>query len=154
MRSFLSIAFLTSSLFHVDATPTPRDGKGSSFNLKPFTINLSHGVPHMIDLAKRTNLPTNGDYLAPDAGIPLQTLVSLRNELIDNFDWESEQRKLNKYAFGHKIGSQLLMLTKILLGSTISLLTSRTKPSTSSTKSPITPKLSPWFLTTDGPARF
>lgn len=65
----------------------------------------------MIDLAKRTNLPRNGDYLAPDAGIPLQTLVSLRNELIDNFDWEAEQRKLNKYAFGHKIGSQLLMLT-------------------------------------------
>ncbi|EXL55716.1 hypothetical protein FOCG_06266 [Fusarium oxysporum f. sp. radicis-lycopersici 26381] len=97
MRSFLSIAFLTSSLFHVDATPTPRDGKDSSFDLKPFTINLSHGVPHMIDLAKRTNLPTNGDYLAPDAGIPLQTLVSLRNELIGNFDWEAEQRKLNKF---------------------------------------------------------
>ncbi|PNP59964.1 hypothetical protein FNYG_14701 [Fusarium nygamai] len=86
-----------SSSYSVDASSPPHEGKGNGFRLKPFTINLSDGVPHMIDLAKRTNLAINGDYLAPNAGIPLETLVSLRKELIDNFDWETEQQKLNKF---------------------------------------------------------
>ncbi|KAF5566538.1 epoxide hydrolase [Fusarium phyllophilum] len=73
-----------------------RDGKDSSFNLRPFTVDLSDGVPHMIDLAQKTELPTNGDYFDPNAGIRLETLQSLRKELIENFDWDTEQQKLNK----------------------------------------------------------
>lgn len=103
MRPFLSIPFLTSSLLLVNASPVSRDGKDSSFNLEPFTVDLSHGVPHMLDLAKRTKLPTNGDYFDPNAGISLETLQSLRKELIDNFDWDAELQKLNKYALGCRI---------------------------------------------------
>ncbi|KAI1045073.1 hypothetical protein LB505_009402 [Fusarium chuoi] len=106
MRPFLSIPFLTSSLLLVNASPVSRDGKDSSFNLEPFTVDLSHGVPHMLDLAKRTKLPTNGDYFDPNAGY------------------------------------------------TISLLKSKTKPSTSSTNNLITPKLSLWFLIMDGQVYF
>ncbi|CCT73932.1 related to epoxide hydrolase [Fusarium fujikuroi IMI 58289] len=96
MRPFLSIPFLTSPLFLVTASPVSRDGKDSSFNLKPFTVDLSDGVPHMIDLAERTRLPTEGDYFDPNAGISLETLQSLRKELIENFDWNAEQQELNK----------------------------------------------------------
>ncbi|KAF5652464.1 epoxide hydrolase [Fusarium sp. NRRL 25303] len=96
MRPFQSINLLTSSLFLVTASPVSRDGNDSSFNLKPFTVNLSDGVPHMIDLAKRTNMPTNGDYLDPNAGISLETLQSLRKELIESFDWDAEQQQPNK----------------------------------------------------------
>ncbi|EWG50894.1 hypothetical protein FVEG_16712 [Fusarium verticillioides 7600] len=74
-----------------------RDGEESGFNLKPFTVDLSDGVPHMIDLSQRTELPTNGDYLDSNAGIRLETLTSLRKELIEDLDWDTEQQKLNKF---------------------------------------------------------
>ncbi|KAF5532794.1 epoxide hydrolase [Fusarium mexicanum] len=97
MRPFLSIPFITSLFFLVTASPLSRDGRDSSFYLKPFTVDLSDGVPHMIDLAKRTKLPTNGDYFDPNAGIGLETLQSLRKQLIEDFNWDSEQQKLNKF---------------------------------------------------------
>lgn len=78
------------------------DGEESGFNLKPFTVDLSDRVPHMIDLSQRTELPTNGDYLDPNAGIRLETLTSLRKELIEDLDWDTEQQKLNKYALGYR----------------------------------------------------
>jgi hypothetical protein len=81
----------------VGATPSTHRSS-SSFNLKPFTINLSHDVPHMVDLIKRTHLPKSGEYLDPKAGIALDTLTSLRNEWVTDFDWDKEQRKLNKCA--------------------------------------------------------
>ncbi|KAG5809101.1 hypothetical protein H9Q74_000229 [Fusarium xylarioides] len=111
MRPFLSIPFLTSSLFLVTASSMSRDGKDGSFNLKPFTVDLSNGVPHMIDLAERTELPTNGDYFDPNASIRLETLQSLRKELIENFDWDAEQQKLNKYVLDYRIGIDLFTLT-------------------------------------------
>ncbi|KAF4503278.1 epoxide hydrolase [Fusarium agapanthi] len=97
MRPFLSIPFITSLFFLVTASPISRDGEDSSFNLKPFTIDLSDGVPHMNDLAERTRLPTNDDYFDPNAGIGLEVLQSLRKKLIENFDWDAEQQKLNKF---------------------------------------------------------
>ncbi|KAF5606686.1 epoxide hydrolase [Fusarium subglutinans] len=97
MRPFLSIPFITSSFFLVAASPLSRDGKDGSFHLKPFTVDLSDGVPHMIDLAKRTKLPTNGDYFDPNAGIGLETLQSLRKQLIEDFNWDAEQQKLKKF---------------------------------------------------------
>ncbi|KAF5252538.1 hypothetical protein FANTH_2432 [Fusarium anthophilum] len=97
MRPFLSIPLIISSLFLVTASPLSRDGRDSSFNLKPFTVDLSDGVPHMIDLTERTNLPTNGYYFDPNTGISLETLESLRKELIEDFNWDAEQQKLNKF---------------------------------------------------------
>ncbi|KAH7260663.1 Alpha/Beta hydrolase protein [Fusarium redolens] len=91
---FLGLLFLVSSPYGAGAIPSPSP---NSFNLKPFTINLSHEVPHMMDLVERTRLPTNAEYLDPKAGIALETLVSLKNELVHNFDWENEQKELNKF---------------------------------------------------------
>ncbi|KAI3561741.1 hypothetical protein IWW34DRAFT_445257 [Fusarium oxysporum f. sp. albedinis] len=71
---FLGLIFLVSS-------PSP-----NSFNLWPLIINLSHAVPHMMDLVERTRLPINVEYLNLRAGSALETLVSLKNELVDNFD--------------------------------------------------------------------
>ncbi|KAF5664584.1 epoxide hydrolase [Fusarium circinatum] len=97
MRPFPSILLITSSLFLVTASPLFRGGKDSSFHLKPFTVDLSNGVPHMIDLAERTKLPTNGDHFDPNAGIRLETLQSLRKQLIEDFNWDAEQQRLNKF---------------------------------------------------------
>ncbi|KAG5746814.1 hypothetical protein H9Q70_010488 [Fusarium xylarioides] len=156
MKPFLSIPFLAPSLFLVTAASMSRDGKDSSFNLKPFTVDLSDGVPHMIDLAQRTKLPANGDYFYfdPNAGIRLAMLQSLRKELIENFDWDAEQQKLNKYVLGYRIGIDLLTLTQIPLGSTISPPKSKTKPSTLSIKSPHNPKAIPLVLNHRWPGSF
>ncbi|KAF5597820.1 epoxide hydrolase [Fusarium pseudocircinatum] len=97
MRPFQSIPFLTYLLLLVTASPINRDVKDNSFNLKRFSVDLSDGVPHMVDLAQRTELPTNGNYFDPNAGIRLETLQSLRKELIEDFDWDAEQQKLNKF---------------------------------------------------------
>jgi hypothetical protein len=102
MRPFLSIPFVMPLLSLVTASPLSHNGKDSSFNLKPFTVDLSDGVPHMIDLAQRTELPTNSDYFDPNAGIRLEMLQSLRKELVEDFDWDAEQQKLNKYALGYR----------------------------------------------------
>jgi hypothetical protein len=115
---FLGLLFLVSSPYGAGAIPSPSP---NSFNLKPFTINLSHEVPHMMDLVERTRLPTNAEYLDPKAGIALETLVSLKNELVHNFDWENEQKELNKYAPVSNIGSQLVILMPSCIGSTITL---------------------------------
>ncbi|WKT53972.1 Epoxide hydrolase-like [Fusarium oxysporum f. sp. vasinfectum] len=95
--SWLNLLFLASLPYDVGASPSPRHGKDTGFGLKPFTIDLSHETPHMKDLVKRTKLPPNGDYLDPKAGISLETLGSLQKELVENFDWETEQKKLNKF---------------------------------------------------------
>jgi hypothetical protein len=65
------------------------------FNLRPFTINLSDDAPRMIDLVNNTQLPSNLEYLSASAGIPLDTLKSLRIEWLTQFDWEKEQSAIN-----------------------------------------------------------
>ena len=72
-----------SSPYGAGAIPSPSP---NSFNLRPLTINLSHAVPHMMDLVERTRLSINAEYLNLKAGSALETLVSLKNELVDNFD--------------------------------------------------------------------
>lgn len=92
--TFLGLLFLVSSPHGAGAILSPRP---NSLNLRPFTANLSHEVPDRMDMVERTRLPTNAEYLNPRAGIALETLVSLKNELVDNFGWEDEQKELNKY---------------------------------------------------------
>ena len=66
-----------------------------SFNLRPFTLNLTSEVPHMLDLVNNTRLPDASEYPGASAGIPLDSLKSLRAEWLTQFDWDKEQLAMN-----------------------------------------------------------
>ncbi|KAJ6487150.1 hypothetical protein C8R47DRAFT_1216349 [Mycena vitilis] len=63
--------FLTTvSLFATVAVAATLTGAGNvtgSFDVQPFTIDLSGGIPHLMDLANRTRLPSKALYF--DAGL-------------------------------------------------------------------------------------
>lgn len=85
-----------SSLLSLQAVaPTLSD---QSFNLRPFTIDLSRGVPRMMELIKNTQLPEKPQYPGVEIffGIELDVLKSLRENWLNDFDWEKEQAYLNR----------------------------------------------------------
>ncbi|KAH8817327.1 Alpha/Beta hydrolase protein [Xylogone sp. PMI_703] len=69
----------------------------NNYKLHPFTINLSSGVPRMIQLAKDTRLYNVIESPGDSAGITSGTLQSLQKEWVQNFNWEKEQKAMNKY---------------------------------------------------------
>ncbi|EHK50830.1 hypothetical protein TRIATDRAFT_176654, partial [Trichoderma atroviride IMI 206040] len=79
-----------------------------------FKVDLSSGVPRMLDLIQKTTLPTTEDpaavniyNLTETTGLPLTTLASLQNEWINGFNWTAEEDEINKYDhFLSKIGTQ------------------------------------------------
>lgn len=69
-----------------------------------FKVDLSSGVPHMLDLIQKTTLPTTEDpaalntyNLTETTGLPLTTLASLQNEWVNGFNWSAEEDAMNKY---------------------------------------------------------
>lgn len=68
------------------------------FDLKPFSVNLSKGVPRMLELIKDTKLPDKEEYpgVGSSAGIGLDVVKSLQREWTVDFDWHKEEAKLNK----------------------------------------------------------
>ncbi|KAI8946654.1 alpha/beta-hydrolase [Xylaria longipes] len=71
--------------------------------VKPFEINLSERVPHMLDLIQNTQLPSSEFVAAREStngtlstGISLQTLKELQSEWITGFNWDKEQASMNK----------------------------------------------------------
>lgn len=69
-----------------------------------FKVDLSSGVPHMLDLIQKTTLPTTEDSAAVNSynltettGLPLTTPASLQNEWINGFNWTAEEDAMNKY---------------------------------------------------------
>lgn len=71
-------------------------------SVKPFKVNLSSRVPHMLDLIKRTVLPAAelsaahaSMNLTITTGMPLSTLKSLQNEWTTSFNWTKEQEQMN-----------------------------------------------------------
>lgn len=68
------------------------------FDLKPFSINLSKGVPRMLEFVKNTKLPDNEEYkgLGSSAGIALDVVKNLQREWTVDFDWNQEEAELNK----------------------------------------------------------
>lgn len=69
-----------------------------------FKVDLSSGVPHMLDLIQKTTLPTTEDpaavnsyNLSKTTGLPLTTLGSLQNEWANGFNWSAEEDAMNKY---------------------------------------------------------
>lgn len=72
--------------------------RSNQYNLKPFTIDLSSNVEHMRDLINNSQLPREEEYpgVRADLGIPLGTLNELKDEWISQFDWEAEQKEMNR----------------------------------------------------------
>ncbi|KAM6476698.1 Alpha/Beta hydrolase protein [Trichoderma sp. SZMC 28011] len=78
-------------------------GETTRPKISPFKIDLSRRVPHMIDMIKRTQLPSNELEAAVNSrndstntGISLSKLESLRSQWLHDFDWEKEQLELNQ----------------------------------------------------------
>jgi hypothetical protein len=69
----------------------------SDFNLTPFQIDLSAGVPRMLEFINDTILPTQPAYpgLGDSLGIDLDVVKSLKNQWLEEFDWDVEQRDMN-----------------------------------------------------------
>ncbi|KAI0115656.1 alpha/beta-hydrolase [Nemania sp. FL0031] len=95
----LTFLFPALGLFRLSANAAPTQ----QFQAKPFEINLSDRVPHMIDLIKNTKLPSIELAAAVDSlnetlstGISLQTLKDLKEEWITSFNWDEEQASINK----------------------------------------------------------
>lgn len=67
----------------------------------PFTVNLSSRVPRMLEQIRNTRLLSQPVYTdAGNAdGISLHDLQSLQKQWLTAFDWESEQKEINKYCF-------------------------------------------------------
>ncbi|KAF2811954.1 alpha/beta-hydrolase [Mytilinidion resinicola] len=95
MYLYLSVAFGLLAISAVQSSSS----NGGGFNLRPFRINLSSGVSRMLNFVNNTQLPGGPEYLGASAGIPLDTLKSLRAEWLTRFDWDKEQLAIN--AFNH-----------------------------------------------------
>jgi hypothetical protein len=67
-----------------------------AYEIKPFNIDLSSGVPHMKDLIQRTELPSSSVLGSAGAGIDLAWLRNRQTEWLESYDWQKEEDKLNK----------------------------------------------------------
>ncbi|KAH8892959.1 alpha/beta-hydrolase [Thozetella sp. PMI_491] len=80
------------------AVPVATGSGQASYDVKPFTINISSGVPHMLDLINRTELPdVDTQYPGQQAGMDLATLKSLRDEWVESFNWQKEEASMNEF---------------------------------------------------------
>ncbi|KAJ7769699.1 Alpha/Beta hydrolase protein [Mycena maculata] len=72
----------------------------SSFNLQPFKIDLTGGIPRSNALANNTRLPETALYpdVGQNKGIEVDFLRELRNDWVESFDWETQQTELNQFA--------------------------------------------------------
>lgn len=68
----------------------------AGYNLRPFELELN--ATRMYDLIGETRLPKQAEYpgLGAKAGIDLGVLKSLKDQWSTTFDWDAEQRALNK----------------------------------------------------------
>jgi hypothetical protein len=67
---------------------------------QPFKIDLSKGVPRLLNLVNQTHLPANEEYpgVGETFGIDLSVLKDLQEEWTTDFDWKTQEASLNKYA--------------------------------------------------------
>ncbi|KAK7000736.1 epoxide hydrolase domain protein [Favolaschia claudopus] len=72
--------------------------KDSDFNLQPFKVDLAHEFPRLKSLVQNTRLPTKALYPGtPDKGIQLKTVRDLTTQWTTTFNWEEQQKELNKF---------------------------------------------------------
>ena len=68
------------------------------FIVKPFKVNLSNGVPRMLNLIRDSKLPDKSEYpsVGSSFGIDLDVLKGLKKQWLDDFDWQKEQDAISK----------------------------------------------------------
>lgn len=101
MRTTLLLGACFGLLSKASAASTPA--------IKPFTVDLSSRVSHMLDLIEKTTLPaaelaaahTNLN-MSLTTGISLDTLKSLQKEWITSFNWTQQQEQINTYGYREK----------------------------------------------------
>jgi hypothetical protein len=97
MRSSLNLSclFLAAVATLVATSAWTVDNK---FNLKPFSVNLTSGVPRLKALVENTRLPAKPLYptVGQEKGIELDVLDRLRSDWLHSFDWEIQQAELNE----------------------------------------------------------
>ncbi|ROT35056.1 alpha/beta-hydrolase [Sodiomyces alkalinus F11] len=76
----------------------PTNSPSASCSVKPLLVDLSAEVPRMMDLINNTRLPDLPVYpgVGSSMGIDLDVLKSLKDEWLNEFDWEEEQEEMNK----------------------------------------------------------
>jgi hypothetical protein len=92
LLSFVAFSFLSSGV--ANATPTK-----NHYDIRPFKVDLSKGVPRMLRLIKDGRLPDKPEYpgIGSSLGIDLDVLKDLRKEWLNDFNWQKEQDSMNKY---------------------------------------------------------
>lgn len=67
----------------------------------PFTVNLSSRVSRMLEQIRSTRLLSQPVYVDTGNadGISLHDLKSFQKQWLTAFDWEIEQKEINKYCF-------------------------------------------------------
>lgn len=98
MRPLSTLCLILSGLGFQPVLARPSEPR-----VHPFEVNLSSRVPHMLDMIRRTELPSGDldaaveDYNASvSTGISLAGLKNLRSHWLNDFDWDKEQRNLNE----------------------------------------------------------
>lgn len=77
------------------AIPFPQN---QSVAVQPFKVDLSEGVPRMMELIKNSDLPDEPQYpgVEPYKGIGLDVLKKLQDQWLNEFDWDKEEEYLNR----------------------------------------------------------
>jgi hypothetical protein len=100
MRDFFFHAlFLTSTSGFAACEGTAKQNP----QVQSFKIDLSEGVPRMLDLIKNTRLPNFPEYsgVGGSFGLNLDILKTLKDEWIHDYDWEKDQSYMNRYQCQH-----------------------------------------------------
>jgi hypothetical protein len=94
--SLLASIGVTLAVLTKGASAAPLSAVNSS--VQPFEINLSAGVPYMLEKIRTTELPVAPQYpgVGGSKGIDLTVLETLRDQWLNEFDWEKEQEYLNR----------------------------------------------------------
>ncbi|RAL11837.1 epoxide hydrolase family protein [Aspergillus homomorphus CBS 101889] len=108
MRVSWASLFALNSLYGTSHASPSRPRNES--RVQPFHIDLSSRVPRMLEQIRSTRLPAEPVYVDTGnaKGITLSDLKSFREVWLTNFDWESEQKDLNKF---HHYTTELEKLT-------------------------------------------
>ncbi|KAL8987284.1 MAG: hypothetical protein Q9169_008714, partial [Polycauliona sp. 2 TL-2023] len=91
----LTLIYISSLYLGTSAAASSND----TFNVQPFKIDLSASVPRMLKLINDTQLPEKPQYpnIGATEGIDLDVLKGLREEWLNDFDWEEQQAYLNTF---------------------------------------------------------
>ncbi|RAH51141.1 epoxide hydrolase family protein [Aspergillus brunneoviolaceus CBS 621.78] len=97
MRVLWAQVFALGSLLGTGQTSPVRSRNASQ--VQPFHVDLAARVPRMLEQIRSTKLPAQPVYVNTGNahGITLDDLKSFQQEWLKDFDWKTEQKKINKF---------------------------------------------------------